>query len=51
MGARNMLNRTEYALGTGQCGQRSDVALKDAQIKLKREECVEGMVQRGNDVA
>ena len=46
-----MLNSTEYVLGTEQCGQRSDAALKDAQIKLKREECVEGMVQRGNDAA
>jgi hypothetical protein len=32
-------------------GQRRNAALKDARIKLKREECAIGMEQRGNDAA
>ena len=33
-------------------GQRlNDVAVKDVQTKLRREECASGMGQRSNDVA
>ena len=32
-------------------GQRNDVAVMDAQIKLRKEECAGGMVQKANDAA
>ena len=41
-------SREEFASGTEQ--RSKDAAVKDAQIWLRGEECVEGMGQRANDV-
>ena len=46
-----MLAREECALSTEQHGQRSNVALKDAQMEPSKEECVSNMGQWSNGVA
>ena len=48
MGAVNMLNRAEYALGTGQRGQRSDAVVKSVQTLLLEEKYALDMGRRLN---
>jgi hypothetical protein len=49
--AQTMLSKEEFALSMGQHGQGNDAAVMDAQIKLRKEECAGGMVQKANDAA
>jgi hypothetical protein len=46
-----MFRKEEYASGMGQRFSANNVAVKDAQISLRRVECASSMVQRSNDAA